>query len=231
MIDYLRQNYPTLPADATSSAGPSILDLGTGNGQLLFSLSGVRDEEDDDEEEDEDDDEDGSPRGLISTPDRMHGVDYSPSSICLCQDIAAASTSFLGADIQQIHWKVVDMLDAQAASNAGKFDILLDKGTLDAIALASASAAASASSSSSSSSSPLNTYISHLASVSTDSESTLLLITSCNFTAEELIARITTASSGAWKHHETLPPKKEFSFGGVKGSTTCCVAFKRNLLP
>lgn len=232
MLSYLRQHYPALSYPSTASLGPFILDLGTGNGHLLFSLCCVRDEK---EEEEEDDDEDEERKdSLIATPDRLCGVDYSSASIQLCQKIASAATAPAGVNIGDIAWKVLDMLNCAAVSQVGQFDILLDKGTFDAIALAScavgvAESEEKADSHNWSQSTPLETYISNLAPLSAPSPDSLLLITSCNFTAQELIARIHAASQGAWKHHETLPPKKEFSFGGQKGSTTCCVAFKRNL--
>ncbi|CAO1623689.1 unnamed protein product [Parajaminaea phylloscopi] len=216
MLEYLRKEYPSVSASASSS-GPSILDLGTGNGHLLFSLCGVRDED----EDDDDDEEDG---GFIASPDRMCGVDYSPASIQLCKEIARSAEAPAGVDVGKIQWKVLDALDPSSVASAGQYDILLDKGTLDAIALASSQAGEGGNGAIAT---PLEKYISNLAPLSVPSKDTLLLITSCNFTAQELITRVQTASKGAWKHHETLPPKREFSFGGKKGSTTCCVAFKR----
>lgn len=201
MLDYLLQHY-----SSGSNPGPRIMDMGTGNGHLLFSLCGVTAEDEDS------DDEDAEERRValkgITKPERLMGVDYSPASIDLCKSIATAQEDEAAAGVR---WQTADVLDAAQVSSLGHgaWDILLDKGTLDAIALSSPT--------------DLTTYISHLPLLL--STGGLLLVVTCNWTPEELIARVESGSKGGLKHKETLPPRKVFRFGGKEGSTTRCVAF------
>lgn len=203
MLDYLRDHYP-------AASNPRIMDLGTGNGHLLFSLCGVRGEdEDSDDEEDEDVRERREALRSITTPERMLGVDYSPASIELCESIAKSQ----GEAAAGIKWQTSDILNAAQVKSLGHaaWDILLDKGTLDAIALSSPS--------------DLAAYIANLPILL--SARGLLLLTSCNFTPEELITRVEAVTKGQLKHRETLPARKVFRFGGKEGSTTRCIAFEK----
>lgn len=84
----------------------SMSKVGCGNGHLLFSLL-----------------QDGY------AAEGMLGVDYSLSSVQLCQDIAAsrAREGLEGAD--RIQWRSVDILDRDAVAQlGGQFDLILDKG-------------------------------------------------------------------------------------------------------
>ena len=53
----------------------------------------------------------------------------------------------------------------------------------------------------------------------------LLVITSCNFTIDELKAKLATPTSGLEYHAHV--PRPTFSFGGHKGSTLATVSFRR----
>jgi len=87
-----------------------ILDLGTGNGHMLFSLL----------------DEDWA--------GDLVGVDYSDTSVKLARQIAAARTEG-GAPVTFEEW---DLLNHQPGEWLGEgFDAVLDKGTFDAISLSS----------------------------------------------------------------------------------------------
>ncbi|KAG9851396.1 S-adenosyl-L-methionine-dependent methyltransferase, partial [Aureobasidium melanogenum] len=87
-----------------------ILDLGTGNGHMLFSLL----------------DEDWA--------GELVGVDYSDTSVKLARQIAA-SRSEEGAPVRFEEW---DLLNHQPGEwLAEGFDAVLDKGTFDAISLSS----------------------------------------------------------------------------------------------
>lgn len=152
----------------------NVLDLGTGNGRLLF---GLRDE-----------DVEGD----------FLGIDYVESSVDLAREVAAAE----GYDVE---FQQVDFLKSSDWTDR-KFDIVLDKGTLDAIAL----------------------------SVKTDTKSGpelyaervlplvkpggILLITSCNFTEKELAKLI-------GRPYENIEYPK-FLFGGQEGSTVVSLVFQ-----
>lgn len=151
MLEYLRSHNS---ASSSSSSSPTILDVGTGNGHLLFSLCGVKDEEDESDESEEDDDEDidqasgSSPsrKQLITSPDHMCGCDYSAASVQLCRDIAASvqESTQAQADVGKIHWEECDVLQegdverlrmmaqrirGEESGEVG-WDIVLDKGTV-----------------------------------------------------------------------------------------------------
>lgn len=227
MLAYVRAKY----RDRAGASSPTVLDVGSGNGQLLFSLCGVRDEDEDSEDDDEDEEGNVSPTHITAARN-MCGIDYSPASIRLCQDIARAKSKDWPFEEQyspeHIQWKQCDVLDQEqvreVSSGAGArgdgWDIVLDKGTLDAIALTPVD---DVDDKAASPATPLERYIRALEPLT--HAGGLLLITSCNFTSEELIAKLTARK--AFTHIETLPAKRQFQFGGVKGSTTVCVAFRR----
>ncbi|KAF2763911.1 S-adenosyl-L-methionine-dependent methyltransferase [Teratosphaeria nubilosa] len=104
--------------DAKSGPASRFLDLGTGNGHLLFALR----EEDDD----------GNSWG-----GEMIGVDYSETSIQLAKQIAAQK------DAEHIDFEQWDLLaEPPGPWLKDGFDVALDKGTFDAISLMSSSAEA-----------------------------------------------------------------------------------------
>ncbi|KAF4123269.1 Methyltransferase domain [Geosmithia morbida] len=127
----------SLPRDTTS-----FLDLGCGNGSLLFSLrDGAQDSDDDD-----DDDDDGREQRKQQDrwTGRMLGVDYSPQSVQLARQVSSSSSSsssssagksrdnisFEEWDVLSGPWKTV--LNGQQSEG---WDVVLDKGTFDAISL------------------------------------------------------------------------------------------------
>ncbi|EMG50691.1 Methyltransferase, putative [Candida maltosa Xu316] len=115
MIQFIidKLNDDELPEQLSSLSKLSFLDLGTGNGHLLFQLS------DDISEEYEG-----------TTEFKYTGIDYSPDSVEFAKGVAQKKYSSLQVDFEQ-----VDLLQKQCPFLANEFDILLDKGTLDAIAL------------------------------------------------------------------------------------------------
>ncbi|ORY41184.1 S-adenosyl-L-methionine-dependent methyltransferase [Leucosporidium creatinivorum] len=102
MVDWAEDNLP--------SKSSSILDVGTGNGQLLFTLSS----------------------SLFTS---LTGIDYSPSSISLATSIASAR-SVEDPLASFIKFQVADIL-SESAGGLGerKWDCVMDKGTYDAICL------------------------------------------------------------------------------------------------
>ncbi|AMD19981.1 HCL170Wp [Eremothecium sinecaudum] len=159
----------------------SMLDLGTGNGHLLFTLA-----------------EEGF-KG------RMVGVDYSEKSVEFANEIlkkqhsTMENLSFYAADIFSRDW------------NPRPFDVVLDKGTLDAIALSGLTLE--------NGQSILDAY--HKVVEKVLKETGVFIITSCNYAEEELIKIV---AKGELKVLKTIEYPK-FEFGGVKGSAISTVAF------
>lgn len=192
-----------LPRDTTS-----FLDLGCGNGSLLFALR-----EGGDEDEDEEDDED-------ETKDRwtgpMLGVDYSPQSIALANQIRSTKPS--SSTSTPISFLEFDMLSSPPSTiltgaQSSGFDVILDKGTFDAISL----------------SSELDSQGRRLNEGYKESMMRLMktgglfVITSCNWTEKEL--RDWFEGGGlVW---EGRVEYRSFQFGGVKGQTITTLCFRR----
>ncbi|KAG7730009.1 hypothetical protein KL933_001089 [Ogataea haglerorum] len=163
----------------------SICDLGTGNGHLLFEIL-----------------QEGWKGQLV-------GVDYSEASVQFAKTIAETHD----LDVKFYQSDILNLEDQFLKTNAGNFDLVLDKGTLDAIALSD------------------NLYDGKTGQeVYPDTvkmllkKNAVLLVTSCNFTQDELIKVITASDNfEVWKTIDY----PVFEFGGVKGSAICTVAFKR----
>lgn len=176
-MSYLEHNHP-------QDQKLQVLDLGTGNGHLLFKLF---------------------EEGFVKWD--MVGVDYSEHSIELARAIARTRKA------KNIQFRVEDFLDEQAGSSDSKFDIVIDKGTFDAISLSDQRTA---------SGKKLNEI--YAASVARYMKpGAKLLITSCNWTTEELIQRLT--ADKVLKVHQYFRKPKQFSFGGSTGTTTSSVCF------
>lgn len=171
------------------------LDLGTGNGHLLFEMS----EEFDEEIE-------------LDTQFVYKGIDYSPDSVEFASKINEKKYNSDAFSFEQ-----VDLLAKESQflkENAEKFDILLDKGTLDAIAL---------------NQDPIDNFDGKIGQEVYGPQvyqlmhsGSILLITSCNFTEEELVKIITKDTDLKVWDKINYP---SFEFGGVKGSTICSIAF------
>lgn len=198
MIHFLEQYY-TDQVDAQSEA-PTVLDLGTGNGHLLFEML-------------------DSPE-LELDASRLVGIDYSSASIQLARSIGAKRAN----GCEKILFSTSDLLDPSSVAtlhqlphdklhaSAPGWDLVCDKGTLDAIALSSQPVNGLL---------PIDSYTTAVSSlVKPDG---IFLITSCNFTQHELEARFT--ARGFQVHH--VVPTPQFSFGGAKGSTTTTIAFRK----
>ena len=104
MVDWTLENVP-------AASGPQILEIGSGNGTLLFALCDA---------------------GYAAS--HLTGLDYSPDAVKLARLIAHARNG------EEIAFHVCDFLrDPPPAIGrpdaSGLWDLLLDKGTYDAIAL------------------------------------------------------------------------------------------------
>lgn len=172
----------------------SVIDLGTGNGHFLFQLN-----------EDLQEEYEGDHKFHFT------GIDYSPDSVAFCQKIAETR------NLLDFQFAQVDILKPHQPFFSNKFDLLVDKGTLDAIAL---------------NQDPLpefdgktgmEVYAAQIVQMMKDDSK--LLITSCNFTESELIKVITQGTDlKVWGKIEY----PSFQFGGAKGATICSVIFSRS---
>lgn len=169
-------------------AATRFLDLGTGNGHLLFALR-----------------EDGWEGEMV-------GVDYSADSVRLAGDIRSNK----GEEYSDIEFSEWDILNQEPGSWLKDcFDVVLDKGTFDAICL----------------------------SQETDAQGRRIcegyrerveplvkpggrfLITSCNWTAEEL--RSWFEGEGSGMVYEGAVKYPSFTFGGKTGSSVVTLCFTR----
>ncbi|EPS35675.1 hypothetical protein H072_10933 [Dactylellina haptotyla CBS 200.50] len=193
IYQYLTSDSLSLPSTST------FLDVGTGNGHLLFSLL-----------------EDGDFEG-----DGMVGVDYSEGSVELARNIAeqtpeAAGVKFLRLDVIQDTPELAFF--GERIAEEGGFDVILDKGTFDAISLSDQLLEDGTG---------RRIYEVYPEKVAkwVKPDSGILLVTSCNWTEEELVKKMTVEGSGLEVKGRIKYP--EFTFGGKKGSTVCSVAFQR----
>lgn len=184
MVRWTLQNVPPRP-------DLSVLEVGSGNGTLLFALVDA-----------------GYPAR------RLLGIDYSEGAVSLALSIAKARENcedvhFCCCDILQNHPPSLE--DAQL-TGSDSWDLVLDKGTLDAIALMPKD---------SESKSPVSGYPLRVARLL--QPGAYFLITSCNFTEEELLKMFTTSATQLQYHsriqHKTL------AFGGKSGSRYSSMAF------
>lgn len=172
--------------ELTEMKNPSVCDLGSGNGHLLFQLY-----------------EEGLRGDLI-------GVDYSETSVQFSNDIAKSKEYEVGF----AHSDILRSDDEFLVNHHGYFDLVLDKGTLDAIALSDEKYENGLTGH--------QTYPERVSSII--KKKGILLITSCNFTEDELCRHLTKDGKfRVWKKIQY----PVFEFGGNKGSTICTVAFER----
>lgn len=201
---------------------PNILDLGTGNGSMLALLR-TR----------------GGFRG------EMVGVDYSRGSVELARELqrGRGHSAYLPEDEDdgeddgegcdgdtQIRFEEWDILNASSTSDSsdwfpraqGGFDIVLDKGTFDAVSL------------------------SEDVDIGADQrvcvrypvmaralvrKGGFLIVTSCNWTEEELVRWFTTGSEDGDGGRLVVWGRVEypvFRFGGKEGQGVCTVCFQRS---
>ncbi|RKF60060.1 Protein-lysine N-methyltransferase EFM4 [Erysiphe neolycopersici] len=179
-----------------SHENSSILDLGTGNGHLLFSLRS---------------DSEAMLSRRQSWNGRLMGVDYSEKSIEFARRIAAERK------INSIEFKHWDIMNSEPSGtilegqNVDGWDIVLDKGTFDAISLSSEIDADGRRISE-------NYRNRVLPLIKTGG---ILLITSCNWTEMELKSWFCGLGL---KFHDRIE-YQSFSFGGQKGQKVSSICF------
>ncbi|OMJ22522.1 Protein-lysine N-methyltransferase mettl10 [Smittium culicis] len=207
----------------------TIVDIGCGNGQLLFRLQ---------------------ESGFTN----LTGTDYSSYSIELAKQIQSTveegnEINFIQSDIlletaaSDIFASLKKLNESRSIENSiNSFDLVLDKGTFDAICLApeqptaiSPTAAEVAETNSDKTETEKHKRVDmearkkYLRSVRElmDAKKSVFLITSCNWTEDELVSMFSSYGFdfyGRIKH-------RSFTFGGVKGSTVSSVAFKLKKMP
>jgi SAM-dependent methyltransferase len=109
MVEWIVDHYPT---SADSARSPSILENGCGNGTLLFAVHEA---------------------GYDAK--EMHGIDYSENAISLAKSIAPEKET---QDATSILFTVCDFLTEDIPRDhktSHGWDLILDKGTFDAISL------------------------------------------------------------------------------------------------
>jgi SAM-dependent methyltransferase len=195
MVSFLRSG----AAGDLSSA--SFLDVGTGNGHLLFRLR---------EEEDEE--------GERAFRGRMVGADYSVKAVEFARRIAVERGGEEG-EVEFVVWDVLGGKEAVMSGQGEGWDVVLDKGTFDAISLSEERDARGRR--------VVEGYKEGVVGVMR--EGGLLLVTSCNWTEVELRAWFEDADAGEGQgevglRYEKSIEYRSFSFGGKKGQTisSCC---------
>ncbi|GAB7351199.1 hypothetical protein MBLNU459_g1639t1 [Dothideomycetes sp. NU459] len=170
-----------------------ILDLGTGNGHMLFSLE-----------------EEGWEGELV-------GVDYSEASVQLARQIAKQRHDDAdGGDAEAARFEQWDILNEQPGAwlQAG-FDAVLDKGTFDAISLSSETDAQGRR--------ICETYRDRVTPLI--KKGGLMIITSCNWTKEEVLNWFVVSGGELEFFDEAKYPT--FRFGGQEGQSVCTLIFRK----
>ena len=147
-----------------------VLECGSGNGTLLLSFL-------------------TSPPGSAPRPIHLTGIDYSPGAIKLARAVETARRSARldeeGVRNEvEVEWRVGDLLHDEIAE---QWDLVLDKGTFDALALSNEVVEEDGRL-------PSRVYPERVARLVR--EGGYFLITSCNFTEEEIRRRYTRPELG-----------------------------------
>ncbi|KAJ7761898.1 S-adenosyl-L-methionine-dependent methyltransferase [Mycena maculata] len=171
------------------SQNPCTLEVGSGNGTLLFALVDAG--------------YDGS---------RLCGIDYSADAVKLARAIAATTDAGDSVTFAECDFLTGDPPRISPDTQLDVWDLILDKGTFDAIALGEKEEGGK---------SPAARYPGRAARLLKPGGS--FLITSCNFTEDELQASFETPETGL-KYHSRIQ-HRTFTFGGKSGSSCSSVAF------
>ncbi|KAF4976496.1 hypothetical protein FZEAL_6840 [Fusarium zealandicum] len=194
LLDPQDPDAPVLSQDETS-----FLDLGSGNGSLLFSLR----------------DEDWSGRAL--------GVDYSPQSVALARQITATKQAEAEAEnapspVEFQEWDVIagPFDTVLNGTQAAGWDVVLDKGTFDAISLSDEKDAQGRR--------LCEGYRERV--LQLVRKGGIFLVTSCNWTESELRSWFERRDGQGFDVVGRVA-YRSFSFGGHKGQTISTLCFRR----
>lgn len=172
----------------------SFLDLGTGNGHMLFTLR-----------EGEDGEGEGAWEGVIV------GVDYSPASVALARKIEKQRG--LEPAVRFEEWDLLGAQPGDWVDTSVGFNVVLDKGTFDAISLMPQTEGEEHS---------CETYRRKVEPLLATGG--FLVVTSCNWTKEELLSWFTPADGRLEFFADAKYPS--FTFGGQTGQSIVTVAFR-----
>ncbi|KAL9087564.1 MAG: hypothetical protein Q9159_003580 [Coniocarpon cinnabarinum] len=197
-----REEFNNVPNEARVDL--RILDVGTGNGHMLFALR-----------------EEGWKAQLV-------GVDYAAASVRLARQIAStrereSSEHRHSEDIVEdegLRFDQCDILGTPSDENVKDgFDVVLDKGTFDAISLTDELVDETGQTGSDVYAERISKYM---------REDAFLIVVSCNWTNEELVRWFTGASTkdANLKVYGTVH-FPTFEFGGLKGQAVSCVCFQK----
>lgn len=190
----------------------TFLDLGTGNGHMLFALRYPEDNDDEDE-------------STTAWSGEMVGVDYSAASIDLARRIASQRHDREDSSTEQAHlrFETWDLLTQPPgpwlSPSPCTFDVVLDKGTFDAVSLMH--------NTDESPRHPCDIY--REKAIPLVKEGGFLVITSCNWTRDELVGWLVgeqeKGGQGLELFREATYPS--FTFGGKKGQSVVTLIFRR----
>ncbi|KAI9050094.1 hypothetical protein LZ554_006237 [Drepanopeziza brunnea f. sp. 'monogermtubi'] len=246
MLSFLRRKVvkeKLLLGEEVMESNCSFLDLGTGNGHLLFALRGDGDGgsiDSDGESEPERSAEggrelggggDGEGKALEGWGGRMLGVDYSARSVEFAKRIARDKGYGEGSregsgprkEVEFLKWDIMSEDPSPgvlSGEQARGWDVVLDKGTFDAISLSEERDERGRR--------VCEGYCGRV--VPLIREGGVLLVTSCNWTEEELERWfVGSGAGGGGGELEVLDKIKyrSFSFGGKKGQTISSVCFRK----
>lgn len=194
----------------------SFLDSGTGNGHMLFRLREEmrEDGEDWDEEEAQIEGLDGEEKVFKG---RMLGTDYSTKSIEFAKQVAENKGLGKGSEakVEFVEWDILksDPEILLTGKQEKGWDVVLDKGTFDAISLSDETNAQGRR--------IVEGYKERI--VPLMRKGGRLLVTSCNWTEDELKGWFHDEEEGGLRFERQIE-YRSFSFGGQKGQTisSCC---------
>ncbi|KAB8254770.1 methyltransferase domain-containing protein [Aspergillus pseudonomiae] len=223
------EDFPLAPCNNTGASHPSILDLGTGNGSMLALLR-----------------KRGGFRGV------MVGVDYSARSVELARELQRLKmhSAYLtddedeeeegagdGPEIRFEEWDILHSAEEVAEQGKldwfpygeGGFDIVLDKGTFDAVSLSEEVVEGDADASVAGK--KVQRRVCEMypgVARRLVKKGGFLVVTSCNWTEEELVMWFTREKEEGdrlevWGRVEY----PRFRFGGKEGQGVCTVCFQR----
>ena len=174
----------------------TFLDLGTGNGEMLFLLR-----------------EEG---GFTN---RLIGVDYSRSSVELCKQLAQQKGLALGSSLDGrtcIDFALWDILHSNPRPEwVEGFDVVIDKGTFDAVSLSGEVDELQRR--------VVEGYARRVEGLV--KKGGLVVVTSCNWTEEELKTWFCGKESTLEVSGRVNYPV--FKFGGHTGQSVCTICFKK----
>lgn len=209
----ISSDFPLSPSNIqkmTNTHWPTVLDVGTGNGSMLFLL---RDE----------------PTPHAFSGSKMVGIDYSAPSVQLARKIAAHSPR-----TRDIEFKVHDIFqegpeDAEGVSwwEPDGWDIVLDKGTFDAISLSSETVRNSDTGKDVRICELYPERVTRLV-----KKGGYLVVTSCNWTEEEVVRWFVETPHTRQEVRKEMEVSgrikySRFKFGGAEGQGVCTVCFQR----